>query len=85
MNQPHPTEILMSKHRVIKGVLRALEAELQTLEKPPSASSIAPSISSPTLETHVMTPKTKSSSSRLSIGVMLYEHTQCRACLAKYS
>jgi hemerythrin-like domain-containing protein len=95
MNQPHPTETLMNEHRVIERVLRAIEAELPTLGKPPFPrdffdraldflSNFADGCHHAKEEERLFPALEKKGVPKDGgpIGVMLFEHTQGRACLA---
>jgi hemerythrin-like domain-containing protein len=95
MSEPHPTETLMNEHRVIERVLRALEAELLTLEKRPFPrdffdrtldflSNFADGCHHAKEEERLFPALEKKGILKDGgpIGMMLYEHTQGRACLA---
>ena len=96
MIQSHPTEILTNEHRVIERVLRALESEVTTLEKPPFPrdffdraleffATFADGCHHAKEERWLFPVLEKRGLTREGgpIGVMLYEHDQGRARLAE--
>jgi hemerythrin-like domain-containing protein len=96
MIQSHPTEILTNEHRVIERVLRALESEVMTLEKPPFPrdffdraleffATFADGCHHAKEERWLFPVLEKRGLTRDGgpIGVMLYEHVQGRARLAE--
>ena len=94
MNSLHPAEILMNEHRVIERVLRALEAELPRLERPPFSrdffdravdflSNFADGCHHAKEEERLFPVLEKKGIQKDGgpIGVMLNEHARGRACL----